>query len=223
MNKRAKSQFVWAGALFACLSVAAPTMAATVELVTNGGFENGFTGFTTDFGNTTPNRPNRVLEAAVITNGAAFGLVQFAGDSFLAVNGGNDPNTDPLLWSQDVSVVAGTTYDFSVHVGTATASAPLGNLSVRFDGLEILEILAPAVDNTYAQYSTSFQARSTGNFALSFIELSTAFGSNDYGLDEISLTFDDSVTPAPVPLPAAGWMLLAAIGGVTAMKRRKKG
>lgn len=30
-----------------------------------------------------------------------------------------------------------------------------------------------------------------------------------------------SYTP-PVPLPAAGWMLLAGIGGLTAMRRRKK-
>lgn len=28
--------------------------------------------------------------------------------------------------------------------------------------------------------------------------------------------------PAPVPLPAAGWMLLAGIGGVVALKRREK-
>jgi len=29
-------------------------------------------------------------------------------------------------------------------------------------------------------------------------------------------------TMAPVPLPAAGWMLLAGFGGMAAMKRRKK-
>lgn len=33
------------------------------------------------------------------------------------------------------------------------------------------------------------------------------------------LTFD---YVAPIPLPAAGWMLLAGIGGIAAMKRRKK-
>jgi hypothetical protein len=29
-------------------------------------------------------------------------------------------------------------------------------------------------------------------------------------------------TPSPVPLPAAGWMLLAGLGGIAAAKRRKK-
>lgn len=32
----------------------------------------------------------------------------------------------------------------------------------------------------------------------------------------------NSVTAHPVPLPAAGWMLLAGVGGVVAMKRRAK-
>lgn len=32
----------------------------------------------------------------------------------------------------------------------------------------------------------------------------------------------DPVTPSPVPLPAAGWMLIAGIGGLVAMKRRQK-
>ena len=31
-----------------------------------------------------------------------------------------------------------------------------------------------------------------------------------------------SVVPSPVPLPAAGWMLIAGLGGLVAMKRRKK-
>lgn len=36
--------------------------------------------------------------------------------------------------------------------------------------------------------------------------------------------FDDVAfgSVAPVPLPAAGWMLLASVGGIAAMKRRKK-
>jgi hypothetical protein len=35
------------------------------------------------------------------------------------------------------------------------------------------------------------------------------------------ITFFDTAV-SPVPLPAAGWMLLAGLGGIAAMKRRKK-
>ncbi|WP_254813781.1 VPLPA-CTERM sorting domain-containing protein [Rhodovulum sp. ES.010] len=34
------------------------------------------------------------------------------------------------------------------------------------------------------------------------------------------ITFYDSA-PAPIPLPAAGWMLLAGVGGLAAVRRRK--
>lgn len=35
-------------------------------------------------------------------------------------------------------------------------------------------------------------------------------------------TYDESVQPAPVPVPAAGWLLLAGIGGLAAASRRRK-
>jgi len=37
--------------------------------------------------------------------------------------------------------------------------------------------------------------------------------------DLVTITFEEV---APVPLPAAGWMLLAGVGGMAAMRRRKK-
>jgi hypothetical protein len=40
------------------------------------------------------------------------------------------------------------------------------------------------------------------------------------GVSHYDLWYLDSTTP--VPLPAAGWMLIAGIGGIAAMKRRKK-
>lgn len=37
-----------------------------------------------------------------------------------------------------------------------------------------------------------------------------------------SLLDDGGENPSPVPLPAAGWMLIAGVGGLAALKRRKK-
>ena len=43
------------------------------------------------------------------------------------------------------------------------------------------------------------------------------------GSDKLNFVGDDPVVQPPaVPLPAAGWMLLAGVGGIAAMKRRKK-
>ncbi|MEP2641670.1 VPLPA-CTERM sorting domain-containing protein [Roseobacter sp.] len=49
-----------------------------------------------------------------------------------------------------------------------------------------------------------------------------AFGANDsWKLSSVTVSFDDASVPlAPVPLPAAGWMLLAALGGMAGVRRR---
>jgi hypothetical protein len=47
--------------------------------------------------------------------------------------------------------------------------------------------------------------------------------SNDqWKLKKISVTYTPPPPPNVVPLPAAGWMLLAGLGGIAAMKRRRK-
>lgn len=49
-----------------------------------------------------------------------------------------------------------------------------------------------------------------------------ARGSNDeYKLRGVTVSYDDPPVPA-VPLPAAGWMLMAAIGGLAAARRRRR-
>lgn len=49
-------------------------------------------------------------------------------------------------------------------------------------------------------------------------------GGNRAGLSNVTF-FDTELTPtpSPIPLPAAGWMLLAGIGGLAAMRRQRKG
>ena len=47
-------------------------------------------------------------------------------------------------------------------------------------------------------------------------------GSGDFfGFDDMIVGDRGQVTPDPVPLPAAGWMLLAGIGGLAAARRKK--
>lgn len=194
--------------------------AATVELVTNGDFSAGSTGFTSDF---TEVGGGPGLAQFSIRNSNYFGLLPQDGN-FMAVNGGNQ-GALPTVWSQDIAVTSGTEYSFSFLLGgTTTVPTPAGQLSIQFDGTEILNATASTSNPAAFQlFGSTFVAGATGIFALSFVEQSTGFGGNDYGIDDISLTFNDSVvSPPAVPLPAAGWMLLASLGGLAAIRRRNK-
>ncbi|MEM6566714.1 MAG: hypothetical protein AAF665_19850, partial [Pseudomonadota bacterium] len=112
--------------------------AATVELVTNGDFSAGSTGFTSDF---TEVGGGPGLAQFSIRNSNYFGLLPQDGN-FMAVNGGNTGSL-PIVWSQDIAVTSGTEYMFSFLLGgTTTVPTPAGNLSVQFDGMEILNATA---------------------------------------------------------------------------------
>ncbi len=66
-----------------------------------------------------------------------------------------------------------------------------------------------------AAYASMFAAPSLGRTAtLRYQQVNAGAGS-----DKLTWTGDDMT---PVPLPAAGWMLIAAVGGLGAMRRRQK-
>ncbi|NRB00625.1 MAG: VPLPA-CTERM sorting domain-containing protein [Rhodobacteraceae bacterium] len=58
-----------------------------------------------------------------------------------------------------------------------------------------------------------FNVEETGKYAITF---------KAGGKENTLGGFVDSVTLSEVPLPAAGWMLVAGLGGIAAMKRRRK-
>ena len=65
----------------------------------------------------------------------------------------------------------------------------------------------PAVETQAELFLTGLSSAGTGGYNLTFLQTPNG---------------QDLVTTTPVPLPAAGWMMVARVGGLIAMRRRKK-
>jgi hypothetical protein len=101
--------------------------------------------------------------------------------------------------------------------GTVRGSSRFSNLSILFDGVAVA--LAGGVGDTL-----TFLFPSTVLGAGDDVDVTVAW--DDFvgaGNDSSTITFDLVTTGvAPIPLPAAGWMLLGAVAGMGILTRRRK-
>ncbi|WP_433989198.1 hypothetical protein SuNHUV7_35170 (plasmid) [Pseudoseohaeicola sp. NH-UV-7] len=93
-------------------------------------------------------------------------------------------------------------------VGSVSGDQKTGTIAVNTNTYGMVAVLLKSA-NTFAAYRFDNGL----NGILSF------FTPNDSGLSNYVIA---GRNPSPVPLPAAGWMLLAGVGGLAAMRRRKK-
>lgn len=88
-----------------------------------------------------------------------------------------------------------------------------------------VNVLAQSVV-TYLQAQVSLSNPSGGLYDLSGLPLLPSSGTtqnNFFATETTGVHFDiTSLTPAPVPLPAAGWLLVSGLGAMGAMVRRRR-
>jgi hypothetical protein len=203
--------------------LAAPASAATI--VINGSFEDGVPG-------NTPGLNNGATFANMPTSGPSW-------DRWTAINGwttasgpGIEIQSNRTLGSidahsgsyyveldsngnsrmvQSVALAAGD-YVLSFWYSPRTNVAGTNGISWQVGSLAAGSVVNTAV-GIWTQITTTFTVASAGSYALSFAAIGT---SDSFG------GFVDSVSidPAPIPVPAAGFLLAGALGAL-ALRRRK--
>lgn len=180
------------------------------ELVTNGSFDAGNSGFTTAYtfvaniaGQTElyPEGTYSVVSNANSVHNFFYGTDRYSGTgNFMVING--DPSLNQAVWSQNaITVQPNTTYYFSAWA----MSVVNGNnaiLQFSINGMQVGSIayLPNGYTNTNGPYNWvrfygAWNSGAATSVNLSIVNLNTATGGNDFALDDISFA-----TLAPIGL-----------------------
>jgi hypothetical protein len=206
----------------AMLLAAAP---ASANLIANGGFEAGDTGFTSGYTSiATPGSPPTLIAPATyaILNNPnlfhpAFGGAPQAGNLFMAVNGADVAGV--TVWESAVAipVTPNTTYYFGAWVSSLFPASP-AQLAFSINGVQVGSSFSPsATVGLWSQFYEAWDSGSSTLATISIVNLNTAFNGNDFGLD--SLTFG---TEVPAPEPASLALLGMGLLGLGAARLRRR-
>ena len=220
--------------LLAALAVACGASANAQNLVGNGDFEAGNTGFSSDYAfapasNTTEGQYT-VRTDPFPWNGAFISAPDHTTGSGLMYVGNGSPVDGAVVWRSDaIGVTANTDYFFEAFVMNVCCSSPFpGNtpsiLEFSVAGLAT-ESLGTATTNlalagTWEGLSKSWNSGANTSVVLSLINRNTARGGNDFAIDDVFLGTTSTVTPVPEPETYA--LMLLGLGAVGAVARRRK-
>src|SRR6056297_34756 len=208
--------------LATALTLTMATSASGATLLANGDFEAGNTGFTS--GLTFVSGVNTgAAQYTVGTNPQAFnGLFVALGDNtsgsgnMRSVNGST--TAGDVVWSETVSVTANNSYTFGGWI--ADVFSGQSAVSFAINGTALGQITAPSTAGVWDAFSFSWSSGTATSATLELLQQTTAFGGNDYALDDLSFSRDQALPP--VPLPAAGWLLIAGLAGLAGLGRRRR-
>ncbi|NRA31236.1 MAG: hypothetical protein HRU11_13355 [Parvularculaceae bacterium] len=204
-------------AVASVLALGGPALAA--NLIVNGDFEAGNTGFSSDYLFTTSNR--NPAQYTVGTNPRAwnsnlrsFGDNTTGSTNMMIVNGSQ--SVGDVVWRQSVAVNPATSYDFSMFVRSAFSGS--GDSQLRINGQTVGDPFLEDDVTDWLEIKRSWESGLSSIALIEIINLGTAFGGNDFAFDDISFLEGDT---SAVPVPAAALLFVPLAAGVLLRSRKK--
>ena len=207
------------------LTLSAAAQAAAPNLIANGNFESGLTGFTSDYVVGGDSWSEGVLNVG--TDPKQFHSLWDSvsdGSNMLFVNGSTaaEPRT---VWSETVSLSKGASYDYSGSVISLYADNPALLQAVATIGgkdyvVGTVQLNGGGSTPQWQSWSGTLVSPFSGNVVLKLIDLNQSASGNDFALDNLSLT-----QTAAVPEPQSWAMALAGLAalGFIARRRQRRG
>ena len=188
--------------------------ASGTELITNGDFESGFTGFTSSYNycntggclgpegtfgvGTNPNFYNSGFSGFDHTTGSG---------NLMVINGATTANTN--VWCQTIAVTQNTVYEFSTWLCSVHPLNP-AILQFSINGVNLGTVFnGPTTTGTWLQFFETWNSGSNTTATICIVNQNTAGSGNDFGLDDIS--FQECVSTCP----AINTVSIIGLSGVT--------
>ena len=192
------------------------------DLIINGDFESGNTGFASQLvfspGWNSGDGQYTVTDNPQSWNGNFFPIPDHTSGtgSMLAVNGAT--TADLYVWQQSVSVSPNVDYEFSSWITTLYVTAfftSVAELTVEINGIQLgLAFTAPSVTGTWDNWTANWNSGLATTADIRIFNLNLDDFANDFAIDDIS--FSASAIPEPSSL------VLVSLGAVGLISRRRR-
>ncbi|MCW3102409.1 MAG: hypothetical protein JWO09_849 [Bacteroidetes bacterium] len=166
--------------------------AAGPELVTNGHFEDGNTGFSTGYNCCAGGPGNYAVDVdPSFYNAGHSGSGYGGGGNYLIGDGSTVAGTS--IWCQSIAVTPNTYYTLSAFVASNYTTA-LAVIEFDINGIPVGTVNAPATTFTWDPFQTVWFSGASTSANICIIDQNTISGGNDYGIDNISFKSCTSCT-----------------------------
>jgi gliding motility-associated-like protein len=160
-----------------------------VNLITNGNFNAGNSGFTSEYSFATPNvteaqyfvGPNPQVWNPLLSNCTDHTT---GNGNMLLVNGSPTPNIK--VWTQTINITPNTNYAFSTWIQALYPPNP-AQLQFSINGKDVGSMITASIPTcTWAQFFTNWNSGNSTSATISIVNKNTLVQGNDFALDDIS-------------------------------------